>query len=167
MSPRVEMLSVLVLDDHHFMRQVMRLMLNGLGIRNVVTAEDVTGALRIMAINPVDIVIVDYRLGGQTGAEFTRLARTSRSGSDRFVPIIACTADTTPKTIQELRDAGADEILGKPVSPQTIWAKIVAVTNSRRQFVTTPDFFGPDRRRRSIPVMIDRRVPVNADDLII
>ena len=167
MSPRVDNLSILVLDDHHFMRQVMRLMLNGLGVRHVLTAEDVTGALRALAITPVDLVIVDYRLGGQTGAEFTRLARTSRSGSDRFVPIIACTADTTPKTIQELRDAGADEILGKPVSPQTIWAKIVAVTNCRRPFVVSSDFFGPDRRRRCIPVLIDRRVPSTADDLVI
>ncbi len=168
MSPRVDSLSVLVLDDHHFMRQVMRLMLNGLGIRTIATAGDVAEGLYILRSNPIDLVIADYRLGPQTGAEFIRLVRTSNSSS-RFVPIIACTADTTPKTIQELRDAGADEILCKPVSPQTIWSKIVAVTNTRRPFVSTPTFFGPDRRRRSIPVLIDRRVqaPIDADDLII
>lgn len=167
MSPRVESLSVLVLDDHHFMRQVMRLMLNSLGIRNVSTAESVTEAMYILGSAPIDFVIADYRLGPQTGADFIRQARSSRTGSNRFVPIIACTADTTPKTIQELRDAGADEILCKPVSPQTIWSKIVAVTNARRAFVNTPDFFGPDRRRRSVPVLNDRRVAENADDLII
>lgn len=139
------------------MQQVMRLMLNGLGIRNVRTAANVTDALQILNDDHIDLVIADYRLGGQTGAEFTRLARASRSGGNRFIPIIACTADTTPATVQELRDAGADEILGKPVSPQTIWSKIVAVTNARRPFVSAPDFFGPDRRRRSAEVTHERR----------
>lgn len=167
MLNRAGTFSVLLLDDHHFMRQVMRLMLNGLGIRNIVTASNVEDALHILKENAVDFVIADYRLGGQTGADFTRLARASRNGSDRFVPIIACTADTTPRTIQELRDAGADEILGKPVSPQAIWSKIMAVANARRSFVTTPDYFGPDRRRRATEVAVDRRAPVSADDLII
>jgi DNA-binding response OmpR family regulator len=50
--------------------------------------------------------------------------------------------------VKELRDAGADEILCKPVSPTIIWTKLTAVTHARRNFVTAPDFFGPDRRRR-------------------
>lgn len=149
MSLKIEIVSVLVLDDHRFMQQVMRLILNGLGIRKVVCVETVDEALEKLATESFDIVIADYMLGGKTGAEFTRLARTSRSGGDRFIPIIACTADTTPKTIQELRDAGADEILGKPVSAQALWAKMTAVVNARRKFVSTPEFFGPDRRRRN------------------
>jgi CheY-like chemotaxis protein len=148
-SLKIDSVSVLVLDDHRFMQQVMRLILNGLGVRKVVCVSSVDEALTVLGTETFDIVIADYLLGGKTGAQFTRLARTTRSGGDRFIPIIACTADTTPKTIQELRDAGADEILGKPVSPQAIWSKITAVVNARRKFVSTPEFFGPDRRRRN------------------
>jgi two-component system, chemotaxis family, chemotaxis protein CheY len=150
LSLKIENISVLVLDDHRFMQQVMRMILSGLGVRKVACVSTVEEALNTLAVEPFDIVIADYLLGGPTGAEFTRLARTTRSGSDRFVPIIACTADTTPKTIQELRDAGADEILSKPVSPQAIWRKMTAVVNARRRFVNAPDFFGPDRRRRTL-----------------
>jgi CheY-like chemotaxis protein len=149
-SLKIDSVSVLVLDDHRFMQQVMRLILNGLGVRKVVCVGSVDEALTVLSTETFDIVIADYLLGGKTGAQFTRLARTTRSGGDRFIPIIGCTADTTPKTIQELRDAGADEILCKPVSPQAIWSKITAVVNARRKFVSTPEFFGPDRRRRNV-----------------
>jgi two-component system chemotaxis response regulator CheY len=145
---RVGDLSILVVDDHRFMQQVMRLMLNELGVRKVTAALTVDEGLRLLGSQAFDIVIADYLMGGPTGAEFTRLARSEHFNGDRFVPIIACTADTTPRTVRELRDAGADEILTKPVSPRMIWAKLAAVVNARRKFVTAPEFFGPDRRRR-------------------
>ena len=141
-------LSILVVDDHRFMQQVMRVMLTGLGVREVVPALTVDEGLRLLASQKFDIVIADYLMGGTSGAEFTRLARSEHFNGNRFVPIIACTGDTTPRTISELRDAGADEILCKPVSARAIWSKIAAVTNSRRRFVKAPHFFGPDRRRR-------------------
>jgi CheY-like chemotaxis protein len=141
-------LSILVVDDHRFMQQVMRLMLNGLGVRDVAPALTVDDGIRMLGAQSFDIVIADYLMGTKTGAEFTRLARGEHFTGDRFVPIIACTADTTPRTVKELRDAGADEILCKPVSPKMIWTKLVAVTHARRSFVKAPDFFGPDRRRR-------------------
>jgi two-component system chemotaxis response regulator CheY len=148
LKPPVSDLSILVVDDHRFMQQVMRMMLNELGVRKVMAALTVDEGLRILGSQQFDIVIADYLMGGSTGAEFTRLARSEHFSGDRFVPIIACTADTTPRTVKELRDAGADEILCKPVSPRMIWAKLAAVINARRRFVTAPEFFGPDRRRR-------------------
>jgi two-component system chemotaxis response regulator CheY len=157
LKPRASDMSILVVDDHRFMQQVMRMMLNGFGVRMVVPALTVDDGLRMLGCQAFDIVIADYLMGGQTGAEFTRLARSEHFTGDRFVPIIACTADTTPRTIRELRDAGADEILGKPVSPRSVYNKILAVTNARRPFVAAPNFFGPDRRRRALPVKGDER----------
>ena len=141
-------LSILVVDDHRFMQQVMLLMLKGLGVREVRSALTVDEGLNLLSCQSFDVVIADYLMGTRNGAEFTRFARSEHSTGDRFVPIIACTADTTQRTVKELRDAGADEILCKPVSPTIIWTKLTAVTHARRNFVTAPDFFGPDRRRR-------------------
>jgi two-component system chemotaxis response regulator CheY len=140
--------TVLVLDDNRFQQQVLRMILMGLGVKNVATAKDVDEALQILSEQKFDLVVADYRLGGKSGADFTRLVRGARAG-DRFIPIIACTSDTMPEVIRELRDAGADEILGKPVSAQAVAAKIDAVINARRRFVSSSDFFGPDRRRQS------------------
>lgn len=141
-------LSVLVVDDHRFMQQVMRVMLSGLGVRDITSALSVDEALRQLSYRKVDIVIADYKIGGQSGAEFIRLTRTQRADGARYVPIIACTADTTPKAVREMRDSGADEILCKPVSARALASRIMAVTSARRNFVSTNTFFGPDRRRR-------------------
>lgn len=154
---RVGDICVLVLDDHRFMREVIRLMLGTLGIRRVLASGSVDEAMAMLAHEKVDVVIADYRLGGETGAEFMRLVR-GLQGHARFVPLIGCTADTSPATISEMRDAGADEVLAKPVSAKVIWTKLMAVTNARRNFVSAPDFFGPDRRRRAeIVLTTDRR----------
>jgi two-component system chemotaxis response regulator CheY len=161
MSLRADAVSVLVLDDHPFMQQVMRAILSGLGVQKVVPALDVDEALDLIKSKPFDLVIADYRLGAKSGAEFTRLVRGTRDGSDRFLPIIACTADTMPRVVNELRDAGADEILAKPVSPRTVCNKINAVIHSRRKFVSAPNYFGPDRRRRAASAPgVDRRITV-------
>src|SRR6185503_3617731 len=110
----IDTLSVLVLDDHRFMQQVLRAILNGLGVKTVILVSTAENAVRMMQRDPVDLVIADYRLDGTSGADFAKLVRASRD-MDKFVPIIACTADTTPRVVKELRDAGVDEILGKPV----------------------------------------------------
>jgi two-component system, chemotaxis family, chemotaxis protein CheY len=152
---RIDTLTVLVLDDHRFMQQVLGAILTGLGIRGITTALAADEAARLMESREFDLVIADYRLDGISGAEFARLVRASRAG-DKFVPIIACTADTTPRVVRELRDAGVDEILAKPVSSFAVWSKLTAVVNSRRPFVAAPSFFGPDRRRRSKPLPAGR-----------
>jgi len=158
MNRPVDTVSVLVLDDHRFMLQIHRTILSGLGIRNITLAATVEEALDYLRHELFDLVIADYRLIGESGAQFTRLVRSSRDGIDRFIPVIACTADTTAKVIQELRDAGADEVLGKPVSARNLCDKINSVANGRRRFVSAPSFFGPDRRRRE-PVLqaVERR----------
>jgi CheY-like chemotaxis protein len=141
--------SVLVLDDNRFQQQVLRMLLIGLGVKDIAAAKDVDEALQILSEQKFDLVLADYRLGGKSGADFTRLVRGARGAGDRFIPIIACTSDTVPEVIRELRDAGADEILGKPVSSQALAAKIDSVINARRRFVSSSNFFGPDRRRQS------------------
>ena len=156
MAIRIDNLSMLVLDDHRFMQQVLGAILTGLGIGRLTYAMTAEKAARLMESREFDLVIADYRLDRISGAEFARLVRASRAG-DKFVPIIACTADTTPRVIRELRDAGVDEILAKPVSSFAVWSKLTAVVNSRRPFVAAPSFFGPDRRRMARPLPAGRR----------
>jgi CheY-like chemotaxis protein len=78
MSLRADAVSVLVLDDHPFMQQVMRAILSGLGVQKTVPALDVDQALDLIKSTTFDLVIADYRLGAKSGAEFTRLVRGAR-----------------------------------------------------------------------------------------
>jgi len=50
--------------------------------------------------------------------------------------------------VEVSRDSGANEALVKPVSASLLASRIQAVINSPRPFIKSPDFFGPDRRRK-------------------
>ena len=45
------------------------------------------------------------------------------------------------------RDAGVNEFVAKPFSPDIIFKRIQKIIESQRQFVYTPTYFGPNRRR--------------------
>jgi len=77
-------LCVLVVDDDYIMHQVSTLILNDLGIGNVVTALSGQRALEILDAKStgIDVVICDLNMPQMDGVEFTRhLARQGFSGS--------------------------------------------------------------------------------------
>jgi len=152
---RLRNVRIMVLDDHRNMRMLWRGMLLGFGIRNVIEAGSARDALEQLQQTDVDAIIVDHHLGDMTGSEFVEVLRKGSDSPAPHVPIIACTADTRRVTIRLMIDAGADEILAKPVSSQQAWDKLVTVVNNRRNFVRCGEFFGPDRRRRKSPYFGD------------
>ena len=146
---RLDDVRFLVLDDHPNMRRLWRTILLSLGVKWVHEAGDAAEAFELLRSRPVDIAIVDQVLGDLTGIEFIRLLRGGDDSPVRHLPIIACTADTRRTVIKELIDAGADEVLAKPVSINAAWVKFHEVVMRRREFVRANQFFGPDRRRRT------------------
>ncbi|MDE1463893.1 response regulator [Spartinivicinus poritis] len=63
-------LTIMVLEDHEFQRNYLRLLLQQLGISNLLEAEDGQTALTLVSNHSVDVVICDLNLPGMHGAEF-------------------------------------------------------------------------------------------------
>ena len=60
--------------------------------------------------------------------------------------------------VGEARDLGVSEMLGKPYSIQSLTQRLGELIERPRQYVLTPAYFGPDRRRRkSESRLADRR----------
>ncbi|MEZ5937122.1 MAG: response regulator [Hyphomonadaceae bacterium] len=149
MSDQLRNINVLLVDDHAFMRSIWRAILIGLGVTRVREAADAADAFQLMQDAEFDLVIVDYHLADLNGGEFTRLVRQSTQPTVRFVPLLACTADTRPSILRELINAGVDEILSKPISSQVVWRKLHTIVENRRPFLSIPGYAGPDRRRQN------------------
>ncbi|ACT59810.1 response regulator [Hirschia baltica] len=143
--------TVLVVDDHQNMRQIWLTVLKGFGIRKIVQASDAATALEILRDQPIDIAVIDVIMPDILGTELVTLIRRADDSKNKLLPIIICTADTRRSAIYQLINAGADEILTKPVRPDAIWQRLVSVVNHRRQFLKTDTYFGPDRRRVDDP----------------
>ena len=144
-------LNVLVVDDNRHMRTLIRTVLNALGCWNIHEASDGADALKEMEIFPADVVFCDLVMTPFDGIEFTRMVRTAKDSPNPYVPIIMLTGHTEMARVVEARDAGVDEFVAKPVSPKTLYARLVAVIEHRRPFIRTKNYFGPDRRRREDP----------------
>lgn len=158
-------LNVLLVDDSRNMLRLMEEILRALGIRNVISVIDAADAFREMRINAIDLVIIDLEMQPLDGLEFLRMVRTAKDSPNKYVPAIMLTAHTQMANVMEARDAGAHDFLAKPVSPISVYQRIVSVIDKPRPFVKTKTYFGPDRRRREIPFEgPDRRQAAKQDD---
>jgi CheY-like chemotaxis protein len=152
MTYQLDKLSVLVLDDSETMRKLLKTMLRSFGVGKVKAAEDGGAALQLIrAGRSVDIAIADLQMKPMDGLAFLKELRTAEDSPAPMLPVILMTAHSERHLIEAARDAGVTEAVAKPVSPLALWQRIEAVIERPRAFIRSPNYIGPDRRRRTDP----------------
>ena len=160
-------MSCLLVEDNKFMRGVLRIVMESLGVRNYHFAADGKEAIEILQIRSgtlkqagsggIDCVISDVVMPGIDGHLLLRWIRRHETSPDRFVPVIMISGMVDHRCLTSARDAGVNEFVAKPFSPDIIFKRIQKIIESPRQFVYTPTYFGPDRRRSKGFVEEDKR----------
>ena len=145
-----EALRVLVVEDNQHMRVLLRSLLNSLGIREVVEAGSGQVALELLRERKCDLVMTDLAMKQMDGLQFTRELRQSERSVNPFIPIIMITGHTEKCRVEAARDAGVTEFLAKPITPQSLFARIAEIVERPRAFVRSDSYFGPDRRRKAL-----------------
>jgi CheY-like chemotaxis protein len=140
-------LSFLVVDDNVNMIQIVKAVLKSFGVEHIYDACGVAEGLAMVRHHAIDIVILDYKLGPMDGIDFIRVVRNADDSPEPCLPIIMLTAYTEETRVREARDAGVTEFCCKPVTAAELYRKIAEVIERPRDFIRTPDYFGPDRRR--------------------
>ncbi|GEO80636.1 response regulator [Pararhodospirillum oryzae] len=142
---------VAILDANEQSRQFLTSVLGMLGVERVVDFPTPQALLTWLSPrNTPQVLLVDAGLAPMSGVAFARYLRTIVGGRAAYVPIILIGARVTRETLTEARNAGVNEFIAKPVSPPGLSARLRAVLEAPRPFVRTPDYFGPDRRRRQV-----------------
>ena len=147
MAYQLHNLNVLLVDDDMSMRALIRDVLVAFGVSNIQTANDGTRAFEMLRSFAADIVIVDWVMRPMNGLEFLKQVRNANDTPNPFVPAIMLTAFSDLERVLQCRDAGITEFLAKPITPATLYSRIVSVIEDQRSFIRSEDFFGPDRRR--------------------
>jgi two-component system, chemotaxis family, chemotaxis protein CheY len=140
-------LQVLLVDDNPHMLTITSAVLHSAGVTHVTQASDGAAALEVLRREPIDLVIVDFKMFPMNGVEFTRLVRNSPDSANPYLPIIMMTGHSDAVRVYEARDAGVTEFVVKPITAKAILDRIQAVIFHPRPFVRTDGYFGPDRRR--------------------
>ena len=152
-----DQLNILVVDDDHHMLKLVATIIRSQGARKVYQALDVKEAQRELQLNEIDIAIVDWEMEPVSGLDLVRQIRRGDDSLNPYLPIIMLTNHASREKVLEARDSGVHDFLGKPVSPLAIHGRICAVLGEQRSFIRSGEYFGPDRRRRSLAMEGDDR----------
>src|SRR4051812_26246299 len=112
--------TVLVVDDEPPIRRFLRTSLTAADYR-VIEAEDATGAMRLLAAEKPDLVILDLGLPDRSGLELIPEIRKSSK-----VPIIVLSARHDERSKVEALDLGADDYVSKPFGMAELMARLRA-----------------------------------------
>ena len=112
---------ILVVDDNATNVDILRARLTAHGYA-VVTAHDGEAALRAVAEQPPDVVLLDVMMPKLDGVEVCR--RLKADPSRPFTPVILVTAKADSRDVVAGLEAGADEYLAKPVDQAALVARV-------------------------------------------
>jgi DNA-binding response OmpR family regulator len=115
------MMTVLVADDDFAMRLLIGATI-GLDGYDVVEASDGDEAWRLIQEHRPKLALLDVQMPGQTGLDVTRRIRQEPSLAGMTVILVS--ARTQHADLQAGYDAGADEYVTKPFSPNALAATV-------------------------------------------
>lgn len=140
-------ISVLVVDRNPNMRSIIRQILGVWNVRDVREASNAADAFQTMQLRMPDLVTTGFRMEPIDGIEFVRMVRTAEDSPCPTVPIIMVSAYSEDFRVRQARDAGIHEFLAKPITGQSLYARIVDIIENPRMFVRAKNYVGPDRHR--------------------
>lgn len=112
--------SVLVIEDEAFTRMVLVRMLTGVGVGSVHQAADGQSGLAAIDAHAPDLILCDVEMQPMDGFSFLRNLRAHPDPRRRSVPLVFMSNRTDDDRVAEARAAGADAILAKPATPDTL-----------------------------------------------
>jgi PAS domain S-box-containing protein len=136
---RIQALHVLVVDDVLMNREIAGSFMRSAGHR-VTSVEGGAEAVAAAKSTDFDVVLMDVRMPGMDGLEATRRIRLIGGVRGR-VPIVALTAQAFTEQVTECRDAGMDDHLPKPFTPDQLLSAVsraVSASQSRSEVAMPP-----------------------------
>ncbi|MCI5158514.1 MAG: response regulator, partial [Candidatus Electrothrix sp. AUS1_2] len=109
---------LLLVDDNPFNRLVAEELLDLAGLL-VETAEDGIEAVDMVRMRRYDLVLMDLNMPRMDGFEAARAIRDLPDCAE--LPIIALTADAAGSTRQSCLRSGMNDVVSKPIDPQTFF----------------------------------------------
>jgi CheY-like chemotaxis protein len=139
-------LVILVADPSAFTRRVINGMLRGFGANKILEVEQSSGLFQALSSQKIGIMLCDLQLPPHGGLALTRTIRSNADNENRTMPILLMTSNTSEKIVKGARDSGANMVVAKPMSPNSLYDRLSWIAFHPRPFVDTPNYFGPDRR---------------------
>lgn len=114
----------IAVDDSRATRMILKSALLKQGFEEVLEAGDGRQALEVLAASgAVDLALVDWNMPIMTGYELICAVRGNRELDSMAIMMITTEAESTQ--VQRAMDAGANEYMTKPFTPDQLREKLV------------------------------------------
>jgi DNA-binding response OmpR family regulator len=118
---------VLIADDDEDILTLVALRFRRSGLE-VILARDGEEALELIQTRAPDAAVLDIAMPKLTGLEVVRRLRDSEA--TKSLPIVLLTARAAEKDVELGLEAGADEYITKPFSPQDLYTCVQSVLST-------------------------------------
>ncbi len=125
MAKNMNELTVLVVDDVHHARNLTKMVLSGLGVHQVFTANDGLEAHEFLESSgaQVDLIVCDWRMPRMSGLELLEKVRATSPD----MPFIMVTGNADMESVKAASEFEVSAYIRKPYSPQQFEEKLLAV----------------------------------------
>lgn len=117
---------ILLIEDSAFTRRLLRGMLKELGFQAVTEAANGIEAEKLLKLHRFDVMLIDWRMPLQDGAEFLTRLRTHDNPVCAATPAIIISAHVDLALLQRAATLGAQSVIVKPFSMQVLKSHIDA-----------------------------------------
>ncbi|RZI61346.1 MAG: response regulator [Zymomonas sp.] len=108
-------MQVLFVEDDAMNRRVVKDMLRVVGA-NMEEAADAETGLKMIEEGSYNVILMDLRMPGMDGLTAIKHLRSNTAAAKATLPVIVVTADTAIDLREQCMQAGADEVILKPVA---------------------------------------------------
>jgi CheY-like chemotaxis protein len=138
--------TVLVVEPNKFEGQIIVDLLRNAGVDKVKLVADQTAAFDLLEVYNANVVITSFEMAPLDGAAWTRLYRRNHKLPGRKQAIFVTSGAFSLSMAEECRHAGANALIGKPISAKVLTATINKVLSKPREFIDAEGYVGPCRR---------------------
>ena len=122
---------ILVVDDNRANLSLMGALLEGAGYSDVVLVEDPVRVVELVKTLHPDAILLDLHMPTLSGFDVLELLEAVVE-PEEFLPVLVVTADSTKETRRRVLDAGAHDLLVKPVDVTEVVQRTRILLKTRR-----------------------------------
>lgn len=138
--------TVCVVEPNKFEGQIILDLLRAAGVEKVKVVTDQAAAIDLLEVYNANVVIASFEMAPLDGAAWTRAYRRNRKLPGRKAAIFITSGAFSLSMAEECRHAGANALIGKPISGKVLLATINKVLTQPREFIDAEGYVGPCRR---------------------
>ncbi|MEQ1820454.1 MAG: response regulator [Terricaulis sp.] len=138
--------TVLIVEPNKYEGQIILDLLRNAGVDKVRVVTDQAAAVDLLEVYNANVVIASFEMAPLDGAAWTRAYRRNHKLPGRRQAIFITSGAFSLAMAEQCRHAGANALIGKPISTKVLLATITKVLGKPREFIDAEGYVGPCRR---------------------